>query len=157
MKAKKPLHSYGRPQIGCYLDHACRNATGHNLATLRLAIAYGFPADRDTLALMDRQEKGALLEDDSDMAAWCADEAIEWLNGQEERPFLYWDNDGEAGAFGLWASVEGAKEDCGFVSTRGHECPDHDFEGDWLRISDHGNATLYARAAGKDVEIWSAF
>jgi hypothetical protein len=56
----------------------------------------------------------------------------------------------------LRADPESAKEDVDFVSGQdGKDEPDADFEGEWLSVSDHGNATLYVRENGKDREIWS--
>ncbi len=180
MKTKN-AQTYGTPSIGCYLDQSYRNSDSHNAAVIRLAMEYGFSPDRETLNLLAREENDCLSESgrsDSEMLCYCADEAESWLNEQETRPFLYWANDGDASAFGLWPNVEGAREDCGFVShsDRNHteECdpddaayPAADFRGEWLHVSDHGNATLYVRedcamrpdGAGmtnfQDREVWS--
>lgn len=151
MKASKPL--YDKPSISCYLDHANYNVDELNRRIIRLAASYGrIDAQDDALASKDLTD---LTDDDSETLNDGADAAIEWLNDQETRSFLYWGNEGEANAFGLWPNVEGAKEDCGFVSSKRQEWPDSDYEGEWLHVSDHGNATLYVRTAGKDVEIWS--
>ena len=70
----------------------------------------------------------------------------------------------------LLADVELAKDDCGFVSVKSladarrmgietdpeDSCyPPADYSGEWLHVTDHGNATLYVRENGKDIEIWS--
>ena len=55
----------------------------------------------------------------------------------------------------IFPDIEGAKEDCEFVSTKTQEYPDDDFEGEWLHINERGNCTLYVRENGKDKEIWS--
>ena len=48
------------------------------------------------------------------------------------------------------------REDVGFVSGQdGRDYPDDDYRGEWLSVSDHGNATLYVRGDdGQDKEIW---
>ncbi len=165
----KTLNTYGTPQIGCYLDQSYRNSDSHNAEVIRLAIGLGWQPDRQTLNVIAREEHGMLSESrnypDSELLNECADDAENWLNDQETRPFMYWANCGDAGAFGLWCNVDGAKEDCGFVSSKRQDEPDSDFRGEWLSISDHGNATLYVRednttdAFAKDGyvdrEIWS--
>lgn len=176
--------TYGQPAIGCYLDQSYRNATEHDSATVRLAESFGFPVDADGEKLLRRAELDCLSDDrdDAQCLSEYADEAIDWLNSQEGRTGLYWANDGEAGAFGLWVSLESVKEDVGFVSVRslaearrmGIETseedsayPPDDYRGEWLHVSDHGNATLYVRedcpmredGAGMtnfiDREVWS--
>lgn len=141
------VKTYGQPIIGCYLDQSYRNACKHDAETIRLAMNYGYQPDRFTLNLLARCDCDVLSDarDDAQLLSECADEAIDWLNGQETRPFLYWANDGEANAFGLWPNVDGAREDCGFVSSKRQEYPDDDFRGEWLHVSDRGNATLYVR------------
>jgi hypothetical protein len=159
---------YGQPSTGCYLDHANYNVDELNRRIIRLAASFGRvdPQD-DALAALPLVD---LSEDDSEKLNWAADSAIDWLNEQETRPFLYWANEGEANAFGLWPSVESAKEDCGFVSGQSEDAdpydsdyPDADYRGEWLHVNDHGNCTLYVRedlpngcARGFfDREIWS--
>ena len=51
-------------------------------------------------------------------------------------------------------SIESAREDVEFVSSRENEYPSEDFKGEWLHVSDHGNATLYVRENGQDREVW---
>lgn len=184
---QQTLKTYGTPHVGCYLDQSYRNPNSHNAATVRLAVSYGYEPDRETGQLLAREENDCLVESpdrsDSEMLNWCADEAIGWLNEQETRTGLYWDNNGEAGAFGLWVGdIEDIKNDVGFVSVRslaearrmGVETdlddsgfPPADYRGEWLHVSDHGNCTLYVRktrtgifktADGPDYidsEIWS--
>lgn len=163
--------TYGAPVIGCHLDQSYCNACEHDGRTIRLAMHYGFEPDAEILKLLERLDEDTLGEDDAQMLSECADEVIDWLNSQETRPFLYWANNGEADAFGLWPNVEGAKEDVGFVShsARNHtdECDPEDSErpcanyrGEWLHVNDHGNCTLYVREDSKnsdgykDSEIW---
>lgn len=165
-----PESAYGSPRMGRYLDQSYRNSDRHNAATIELAIGLGYSPDRETLNLLARVDHDVLSENgrsDSDMLNWCSDEAIDWLNSQETRPFMYWANDGDVEAFGLWCNVEGAREDCGFVSGQEMEgeqsdYPSEDYRGEWLHVSDHGNATLYNRIGletrgetFRDVEIWS--
>lgn len=158
---------YGRPAIGCYLDQANRNSCQHDGATIRIAVQYGYQPDAETVKLLARLDNDVLSDerDDAQILSECADEAIDWLNSQETRSFLYWANSGEAGAFGLWPDVDGAREDVGFVSggddadPEDSDCPAADYRGEWLHVNDHGNCTLYVREdAGtdyKDTEIWS--
>ena len=162
---KTQTASYGSPTMGCYLDQSYRNSVAHDAATIELAMGFGYSPDRFTLNLLARHDNDCLSEDrdDAQMMSECADEACNWLNEQETRPFMYWANDGDVGAFGLWANVDGAREDCGFVSSKKQEMPDPDYRGEWLHVSDHGNATLYVRQDGgagsddsyQDEEIWS--
>ncbi len=171
----KPTHAtkYGKPSIGCYLDHGNYSVDELNAKTVRLAESYGMPVDAKTLNLLEKVEDTdyGTLYDGNDNGAENeherlneeADSAIDWLNEQETRPFLYWANEGEANAFGLWPNVDGAKEDCGFTSSKSNECPPEDYRGEWLHVSDHGNATLYVREddgpgsddSYQDEEIWS--
>jgi len=55
----------------------------------------------------------------------------------------------------LVADVDTARNELEFVSRKDKEYPDDDYQGEWLHVSDHGNATLYVRTDGKDTEIWS--
>jgi hypothetical protein len=98
-----------------------------------------------------------------------SDEAVEYLNSLETRSFMYWTFDDNS--LFLMANVESASEDVGFKSVKSladarrmgietdpkDSCyPPADYRGEWLHVSDHGNATLYCRNDdGKDVEIWS--
>lgn len=157
-------NTYGQPAIGCYLDQSYCNASEHDGRTIRLAMDYGYQPDAYTLKLLARLDNDVLSNkrDDAQMLSELADEAIDWLNSQETRSFLSWYNDGEAGAFGLWPDVDGAKEDCGFVSggedadPEDSDYPAADYRGEWLHVNDHGNCTLYVRNDdGKDTEIWS--
>lgn len=151
-------NTYGQPLIGCYLDQANCNSTEHDVATIRLAESLGYTLPDEDRKLVLRAELDCMSNDRDDHSCLseAADDAIAWLNDQETRSFLYWANSGEAGAFGLWPNVEGAQEDCGFVSSREQEFPPADFTGEWLHVNDHGNATLYVRQEdGSDVEVWS--
>lgn len=171
--------TYGKPSIGCYLDHANYGVDELNREIISLAEGYGWRPDDEGRATIDAYDNIDLDEErgngpDIDLAEQLndlVDEAVDWLNDQETRPFLYWANEGEANAFGLWPNVEGAKEDCGFVSVKSHAdarslgietdpddsaYPSADYRGEWLHVNDHGNCTLYVRNDdGTDTEIWS--
>lgn len=94
-----------------------------------------------------------IQENKSETLSELADSAVDFLNEQETRSFMYWGF--EDNSLFLMANVDGAKEDVGFVSSKDQDYPDDDYQGEWLHVSDHGNATLYMRNAGKDTEIWS--
>lgn len=82
-----------------------------------------------------------------------ADEAVSFLNNLESRSYMAWTVDDNS--LFLIADVEAAKEDVGFVSNKHIEYPSDDYRGEWLHVSDHGNATLYVRGEdGKDQEVW---
>ena len=150
-----------KPTIGIWFpDHA--GQTHNDFRVLKLATEWGW-VDTDAAAMIEAGE-GNLTEHQDEILSETVDDAIEWLNAQETRSFMYWAF--VDGSFGLFANAEGAKEDCGFVSSKRNEYPPDDYEGEWLHVNDHGNATLYARedqgvdAEGKrqfkDREIWSA-
>lgn len=96
---------------------------------------------------------GDIRDNASEYLSEWADSAVEFLNNLETRSFMYWGF--EDNSLFLLANVEGAREDVGFVSSKTQDYPDDDYEGEWLHVSDHGNATLYVRENGKDREIWS--
>ena len=170
---------YGKPTIGCHLDHANYNVDELNCRIIAIAQGFGMelpPDDADILACYDKHSAGPHL-DLSEQLNDLADSAIDWLNEQETRPYLYWANEGEANAFGLWPNIEGAMEDVGFVSAKSHAdarklgietdpgdstYPPAHYRGEWLHVNDHGNRTLYVRTGSelvptdyKDMEIWS--
>jgi hypothetical protein len=146
---------YDKPVIGSYLTQANYSPDKLSGAVINLAVALGYELkeeDKNFLKTMDWERL------DTDQSLWLygiEENAIDYLNAQESRSHLYWGHDGEVGAFGLWPDVEGAKEDCGFISSKKREFPEEDYEGEWLHINDHGNATLYLRENGENKEIWS--
>lgn len=169
---------YGKPPIGCYIEQANYNIDDLNRRVIAIAQDLGWPTDDDdqaTINAYDNRDDDEERSNGPDMDLWealeyIAEDAIEWLNEQETRSFLCWYHSGDAGAFGLWPDVDGAKDDVGFVSVRSladarslgietdpedSEYPPADYEGEWLHVNCHGNATLYVRSAGKDTEIWS--
>lgn len=93
-----------------------------------------------------------IKENRSEWLSEAADEAVDYLNGLESRSFLYWGF--EDNSLFLMANIDDAR-DCDFVSSHGQEYPPDDYEGEWLHVTDHGNATLYVRQNGQDKEIWS--
>lgn len=154
------MKTYNAPSIGCYIDHANYSADELSEEICYLAINLGWSPDAEALDIlnadMDDERSDGPNHDRSEALDELAREAEDFLNSQETRPFLYWSNDGYAGAFGLWPNTEGAKEDCAFVSSRKQEWPADDFRGEWLHINERGNCTLYVRDnASRDCEIWS--
>jgi hypothetical protein len=94
-----------------------------------------------------------LKENASEQLSEIADDAVSFLNELETRSFMSWTF--EDNSLFLLADVDSARDDVGFVSSKEQDCPADDYEGEWLHVSDPGNATLYVRASGKDREIWS--
>lgn len=128
--------------IGCYVDESAGSADDCNRRTVEFARGYGF-------------KPGHGWDKDCESLSWTGDAAVKYLNDQEQRSFLCWEFDDNS--LFLSANVEGAREDVGFVSGQGgQDYPPDDYRGEWLHVSDHGNATLYVRGPkGKDTEIWS--
>lgn len=132
---------YDNPRVGCYVDESAGSADDCNRRTIELAQGYGFKPGRGVWQM------------GSEGLSWVGDKAVDYLNELEARPFMYWGF--EDNSLFLMANIEGAKEDVGFVSSKDQDYPADDFEGEWLHVSDHGNATLYVRTNGQDKEIWS--
>lgn len=144
---------YDFPKFGCYCESAHGQDNSDRYA-IRLALNYGWQESK-AIAFLSRGEDeagtNAALDYTETLMDW-ASEAELYLNDCETRPFVYWGwVDGD---FGLWPDIESAEEDCGFHSSKGHEYPPNDYEGEWLHISD-GHATLYVRENGQDKEIWA--
>jgi len=175
LESLKP-DTYGAPKWGCYFDHSYQNDAKLSVRIIELAVSLGW-IDPEAQALSICEANDWLNDDASEALSEASEDAINWLNEKESRPFLSWSNSGEVNAFGLWPNVESAKEDCAFVSCKDAaaakrlcmDCdpedpsyPEADFRGEWLHVSDHGNCTLYVREnenTGKptyfDREIWS--
>lgn len=127
--------------VGCYVDESAGSADDCNRRTVEFARDYGFKPGRGWAK-------------DSETLSWAGDAAVEHLNAQETRSFMYWEF--EDNSLFLMANVDGAREEVGFVSSKSQDYPPDDYRGEWLHVSDHGNATLYCRGAkGKDTEIWA--
>lgn len=169
MKTTNDSNSYGQPAMGCYLDQANYNNDELSSEICAIAQGYGWQPDSEGQALLDKSTD-ELTSDESETLGYLSEEAIDWLNSQETRPFMYWANEGEANAFGLWANVDGAKEDCGFISheevseetdPENADYPAADYRGEWLHVNDHGNCTLYVREDASnadgylDHEVWA--
>lgn len=146
---------YDNPKPGCYVDESSGSADDCNRRTVGFAMLYGFLHE---LRLHNEEDSSQVLSE-------TADEAIDYLNELETRSYVVWlhkDN-----SLFLVANVEQAREEAAFVSGGNpnekeslcnlkDEYPCEDFYGEWLHISDHGNATLYFREnPGDDREIWS--
>jgi hypothetical protein len=146
---------YDNPPLGCYFDGAS-GQTCNDLRVIELAIAYGWQ-NKDAY-FYEHLSKDDLSDNGRDDLTEIVGEAEEYLNSLETRPFVYWQwNEGD---FGLYPDLEGAQENCEFVSSsnrcrNGKEYPDDDYTGEWIHVNDHGNCTLYVRENGKDTEIWS--
>ena len=144
--------------FGCIIDGSASSADYLNQRIVYFAVDYGFNLDDDAKKLLARFDYDVTKEDDSEMLNYLSDGAVEYLNDSElpsYSGFTVEDN-----SFFLMAYVDSAKEDVGFISSKSQDYPDDDYEGEWLHISDHGNATLYSRGIdsdGKivDDEIWS--
>lgn len=145
--------AYNNPTIGCYFD-GTQGQPCNDRRVIELALDYGWK-DKDASDII---ECGDLSDEQQEIIDDVVQDAEEYLNGLETRPFLSWQwNDGD---FGLYPNMESAAEDCEFVSSSGRcrngkEYPDDDYAGEWLHVNDHGNVTLYVRENGEDKEIWS--
>ena len=137
--------------IGCEIDGSSESADYINRETIEFAQKHGFKCEIPN-EFLDEDEQEA-NEDYSQELSELADSAIDFLNQHEDLPiycsFFFEDN-----SLFLSPDIETAKESVDFVSSREQDCPDGDFEGEWLHVSDHGNCTLYVRKDGKDEEIW---
>ncbi len=138
---------YEFPCVGCYVDESSGSADDCNRRTIEFAQAYGFDPELD----LDPDSE-AESEDYSQNLSEAGDDAVAFLNELETRSFMSWQF--EDNSLFLIADVESARGDVGFVSSKEQDYPPDDYEGEWLHVSDHGNATLYVREAGKDREIW---
>lgn len=130
---------YDFPDIGCYVDESAGSADDCNIRTVEFAQEYGFKPGRNWRT--------------SEYLSEIGDDAVSYLNDLETRSYMYWEF--EDNSLFLIADVDGAREDVDFVSSKTEEYPPEDYQGEWLHVSDHGNATLYVRENGKDREIWS--
>ena len=108
--------------IGCILDHGCRNDKELSADIIHFAKSHGFdpPTSDYNYDLYDESI-----------------DAIEWLNEQEKPPFTHFYNNHEAGAFGLWPLDEPILEGQ-FDILVVQDLPSY-----VAHINDHGNMTLY--------------
>ena len=157
MKTNQTPAVFGKRFIGCVLDCSCDSADAINERTIKFAQGYGFDAGEW------QDEIGEDDEDRSQVLSELADDAVNWLNEQDLLPycsFCFEDN-----SLFYMPNVESARDDVGFVSRRDVDettdqddasYPAADYRGEWLHVSDHGNATLYVRGEnGQDTEVWS--
>jgi hypothetical protein len=100
------------------------------------------------------EEDGETLTDE-DNAREMVSELEDALNEFAPSFCSFGAHEGDGSDFGFWPSIDSAKENCEFVSSRSAEFPESDFQGEWLHVSDHGNCTLYVRTNGDDKEVWS--
>ena len=131
---------------GCYVDESAGSADDCNRRTVEFAETYGFNADWLSKYSQEDEEYSQLLSE-------AGDAAVDYLNSLENRTAIYWEF--EDNSLFLRADPESAKEGVEFVSSKAQEYPDDEYQGEWLHVNDHGNATLYCRTEGKDKEIWS--
>lgn len=133
--------------LGCIIDASCLSATSLNLAAIAIGRQWGAKLGR----LPSKRS-----DDFDQIVSEMADSAVDHLNCLPDLlpycSFFFEDN-----SLFYVPDVESAKEDCGFVTGQRdpsgqYDCdetdrdyPAADFRGDWLHVSDHGNATLYVR------------
>jgi hypothetical protein len=135
---------FGASFIGCVLDCSCGPADYCNERTIDFAKSYGFEAGE--MPDEENEDYGQILSE-------TGDDAVSWLNDQDNLPYCSWYFEDNSLFYG--PSIEMAREDVGFISSRENEYPSDDYEGDWLHVNDHGNATLYVRDdKGEDTEVW---
>ena len=146
VKAYMTTHTktqFTKSDIGCILDCSGDSADTINERTISFAARLGF--NYDPLPDENDEDYGQILSE-------VADQAVDFLNDQDGLQycsFYFEDN-----SLFYAPCIEMVKEDVDFVSSRKNEYPPDDFEGEWLHVSDHGNATLYVRENGQDTEVW---
>lgn len=148
---KTLVKSLNELRPGCYIDESAGSADMLNERIIEFAHAWGFtgecpesPEDEDDMDACD---------DYSEALNETADDAVSWLNDQENRPYCCWTVDDNS--LFLSVNVDDARDACEFVSSRTQDEPDDGYQGEWLHVNDHGNATLYVRGEdGQDKEIW---
>jgi hypothetical protein len=143
MNIDKNAVKFGASDIGCVIDNSSFSADDCNSETIEFASQYGFE--------FEPIEVNA--EGYSEILSEEADSAVNWLNEQDNLPYCSWYF--EDNSLFYTPSIEMAREDVEFISSRENEYPPNDFEGEWLHVNDHGNVTLYVRENGEDKEIWA--
>src|SRR4029077_3724507 len=129
----------------CYFD-GTYGQTCNDLRVIELAVEYGWNDRGNDFSCVEAENlltKGEddLMEDDLNILPDVAQNAEDYLNSLETRPFVSWQ--WYEGDFGLYANVESPQEDCEFVSSKSQEYPTDNYTGEWLHVNDHGNCTLY--------------
>jgi hypothetical protein len=143
-KASETPVSFGKSYIGCEIDGSSHSADYINDQTIDFAEMHGFkykplPSEND--------------EDYSQILSETADDAVSFLNDQDNLPYCSWYF--EDNSLFYAPCIEMVSEDVEFKSSREEEYPADDYQGEWLHVNDHGNVTLYVRTNGQDKEIWS--
>lgn len=156
-QAKSMKHTLKFAHIGS-VSHATLNPD-HLIP--RFAKELQFQIQRN-LAYMQAEDAASLSRMQEVLASafgtpddWTLDELFDALDYFAPPFARFGAHETDGACFGFWESIDLAREDCEFVSSRKREYPADDFVGYWLHVSDHGNATLYERSEGKDTEIWS--
>jgi hypothetical protein len=142
--APRELAKFGRNYIGCVIDGSAQSADYINEETIDFAETYGFKYE--DLPSEDNEDYSEILSEEGD-------NAVSFLNDQDNLPYCSWYF--EDNSLFYTPCIDNVKEDVGFCSSRETEYPADDYEGEWLHVNDHGNATLYVRTGGKDKEIWA--
>ena len=95
-------------EIGCIVDHGRDTAENTMVAVIDYAVSKGFKGGSFyPVRLIERLAPEEALEELIDLE----DQAIDYLNENIAPDFHFYGNDGDAGAFGLWADVDGATND----------------------------------------------
>lgn len=124
-------------------------------------------ADRDRLCNLIGEAQDVFADDGETIAEDKDETASELVNelcdalSEFAPPYGYFGaHEGDGSDFGFWVNVEDVKEQVEFVSSKREDYPPSDFRGEWLHVSDHGNATLYVRESTNDAqgfadrEVW---
>lgn len=116
-------------------------------------ISYGFGYSQCGVCGMGNREDWPDGFDD-DTAEEIIGEMADALNDHAP-PYCYFGaHEGDGACFGFWPDLESCRESVEFVGD--FDAPEDGFTGEWLHVSDHGNATLYVRDIdGNDNEVWS--
>jgi hypothetical protein len=149
----KTLNKITKNNIGCIIDSSSWSADYLNSKTVEFAHDLGFEIDDGARKLLARYDCEVMKDDDGQTLSELSDEALDFLNGLELPDYCHFHFDDNS--LFLTPDLETARQDCEFISSRTQDSPDDDFSGQWLHVSDHGNATLYFRDdKGNDREIW---
>lgn len=138
---------------GCYVDASAQSADYLNKRICKFAEEHGWDGDIPVWPVWLDEDNTDAQSDYSEAINESAEEAVEWLNDQERLPYTCWTVDDNS--LFLSVNVDDASDACEFVSSRTQDEPDEGYQGEWLHVNDHGNATLYVRGEdGQDKEIW---
>ncbi len=101
------------PCVGCHVDGSASSADYLNERIVSLAVDYGFDAE----GILDDDAEEKHGEDYGQFLNETADDAVDYLNELETRPYMAWTVDDNS--LFLVPCVDNAREDVGFVS--GHQ------------------------------------